>query len=108
MSIEHMKRISTAEEEAVSIRRQAQADVRKLTEKGRKDAADLLNEAKAKAEKRYQEVVRQAETEAQTAYDARLAEVAKECEAMKALAENKLSEAVGVIKGKVVNTSGDR
>ncbi|MBO6163699.1 MAG: hypothetical protein J6N77_01480 [Lachnospiraceae bacterium] len=108
MSIEHMKRISAAEEEAVSIRRQAQVEVRRLTEKGRKDAADLLDQAKKQAEARYQEAVRTAETEAGASYEARLTEVAKECEALKALAANKIPEAVEVIKGKVVKSSVNR
>ena len=49
MSIENMKRISAVEEEAVSIRRQAQADVRRLAEQSRKEAADLLENAKKQA-----------------------------------------------------------
>ena len=108
MSIENMKRISAVEEEAVSIRRQAQADVRRLTEQSRKQVADLLENAKKQAESRYQEAIRLAESEAQAAYDERLAEVARECEALKTKAAGKLPEAVGLIKGKVVKSSGNR
>ena len=100
MSIEYMKRISAAEEEAVSVRRQAQTDARK-------DAEQLLEQAKKKAEAAYQEVIRNAEAEAQKAYDKRLAEVAAECDAMKKRAAEKLPSAVKVITGKVVNLSGD-
>ena len=38
MSIESMKRISECEEEAVSIRRQAQADARQIFDQGKKQA----------------------------------------------------------------------
>ena len=107
MSIEYMKRISAAEEEAVSVRRQAQTDARKLAEQGRKDAEQLLEQAKKKAEAAYQEVIRNAEAEAQKAYDKRLAEVAAEGDAMKKRAAEKLPSAVKVITGKVVNLSGD-
>lgn len=106
MSIENMKRISEAEDEAVSIRRQAQADVRKIAEQSKRDVAALLEKSRGDANAGYREKIQQAEAEAQDAYDKRLGEVASECEAMKTMARRHLPEAVSLITGKVVSTSG--
>ena len=43
-----------------------------------------------------------------TSYQARMAEVAAECDAMKAQAEKRLAKAAQIIAGKVVKSSGNR
>lgn len=106
MSIEDMKRISEAEEEAVSIRRQAQADARQIQEEGRRQAAQVLEDARKLADSSYRQVLRQAEESAEKDYQARMAQVAQECDAMKAGARERLEKAVEIIAGKVVKSSG--
>lgn len=108
MSIENMKRISGSEEEAVSIRKQAQADSKKLLEQGKKQAAELVETARKQADDAYRDTLRQAEAEAEKAYQTRMAEVAAECDAMKAQAEKRLAKAAQIIAGKVVKSSGNR
>ena len=75
MSIESMKRISECEEEAVSIRRQAQADARQILDQGKKQAEELLEAARKQAADDYRATLTQAEAEAGAAYDKSLAEV---------------------------------
>ena len=106
MFIENMKRISEAEEEAVSIRKQAQADVRTLQDQSRRQAAEITETARKQADTRYQQVMRDAELKAEDAFRQTLAAVAEECESMKAKAQAKLPEAIQIIAGKVVNSSG--
>lgn len=108
MSIESMKRISDCEAEAVSIRKQAQTDARLVLDRGKKQAMEIVSEARKQAEENYQAVLNQAEAEAQAAYDARLQAVQTECDSMKAEARARLPEAVKIITGKVVKSSGNR
>ena len=105
MSIESMKRISECEEEAVSIRRQAQADARQILDQGKKQAEELLEAARKQAADDYRATLTQAEAGA--AYDKSLAEVQKECSQMKSEAKSKLPKAVEIITGKVVKSSGN-
>lgn len=105
MSIDNMKRISEAEAEAVSIRRQAQIDARRIAEQGKQAAESMVEAAKKTANAEYQKTIRQAEDVANALYERRLEEVAAECDAMKERAAAKLPDAVKVITGKVVNTS---
>lgn len=107
MSIESMKRISECEAEAVSIRRQAQADARQTLDQGRKQAAEIVSDARRQAEENYRSVLSQAEAEAGDAYDERLRAVQAECESMKLEARARLPEAVKIITGKVVKSSGN-
>lgn len=108
MSIESMKRISECEAEAVSIRKQAQTDARLVLDRGKKQAAEIVAAAKKEATENYQAVLSQAEAEAQAAYDARLQAVRDECSSMKTEARARLPEAVKIITGKVVKSSGNR
>ena len=107
MSIESMKRISECEEEAVSIRRQAQADARQILDQGKRQAEELVAAAKKQAADDYRAVLAKAEAEAGTAYDKSLAEVQRECSRMKSEAESRLPKAVEIITGKVVKSSGN-
>ena len=108
MSIESMKRISECEEEAVSIRRQAQADARQILDQGKKQAEELVEAARKQAADDYRATLAQAEAEAGAAYDKSLAEVSeKECSRMKSEARSKLPKAVEIITGKVVKSSGN-
>ena len=107
MSIESMKRISECEEEAVSIRRQAQADARQILDQGKKQAEELLEAARKQAADDYRATLTQAEAEAGAAYDKSLTEVQKECSQMKSEAKSKLPKAVEIITGKVVKSSGN-
>ena len=107
MSIESMKRISECEEEAVSIRRQAQADARQILDQGKKQAEELVEAARKHAADDYRATLAQAEAEAGAAYDKSLAEVQKECSRMKSEARSKLPKAVEIITGKVVKSSGN-
>jgi len=106
MSIENMKRISDTETEAASIRKSAGTAARSVTEDAKKQAAVLVDQAQKEADGKYKEVMDGAEREAEQAYDARLKEVAAECAGMKERARAKLPDAVKLIMGKVVNTSG--
>ena len=94
MSIESMKRISECEEEAVSIRRQAQADARQILDQGKKQAEELVEAARKQAADDYRATLA-------------LAEVQKECSRMKSEARSKLPKAVEIITGKVVKSSGN-
>ena len=105
MSIESMKRISACEEEAVSIRKQAQADAKQMLEQGKKQASDILETSGKQADEQYRQTMAQAEAEASEIYSKRMAEVTAECESMKQQAAAKLPEAVKIITGKVVNSS---
>ena len=108
MAIEKLKQISEAENEAVSIRRQAQSEARKITDTAKQQAQQLLAEAAVTADDGYRKVVRAAEDEAQKAYETKLLEVRSECKALKEEASTRVPEAVRAIMGKVVNNSGDR
>lgn len=102
-----MKRISECEDEAVSIRRQAQTDARLTLEQGKKQAAEIVSAAKSQAEENYRQTLNQVEAEAQLTYDERIRAVQDECVSMKAKARAKLPEAVKIITGKVVKSSGN-
>lgn len=107
MSIESMKRISQAEEEAVSIRRQAQTEAKLTQDQSKKQAADIISAAKKQAEENYRAILAKAEEEAEAVFEGKLAAVQNECESMKSEARAKLPEAVKIITGKVVKSSGN-
>lgn len=108
MSLEYMKQIAKAEEEADEIRKTAAADAKAAIDAGRREAQVLKDNAAREARAAYEAVIAEAEEKAANAYDQKLAEVAKECEAMKAEARKNMDAAVDIIIGKVVDTSGDR
>ena len=108
MAIEKLKQISEAENEAVSIRRQAQSEARKIADTAKKQAQQLLAEAAVTADDGYRKAIHAAEEEAEKAYEARLLEIRSECKALKQEASARVPEAVRAITGKVVNNSGDR
>lgn len=107
MSIENMKRISQAEAEAVKIRKDAEAEAKRTLDAGRKEAAALLEEAGRKADEAYRTAMAEAEGKAKDAYEQHLEAVEKECGEMRALAQGHKEEAIRVIMGKVVGTSGN-
>ena len=100
-----MKRISACEEEAVSIRKQAQADAKQMLEQGKKQASELLDTSGKQADEQYRQAMAKAETQASEIYSERMAAVTAECESMKQQAKARLPEAVKIITGKVVNSS---
>jgi|GEM_PF-637092 len=106
MSIENMKRISETETEAASIRKSAGNVARNIVDDAKKQAAALVEQAQTEADGKYKDAMDEAEREAAKDYDVRLAEVAEECAGMKERARAKLPDAVKLIMGKVVNTSG--
>lgn len=107
MSIENMKRISQAEAEAVKIRKDAETEAKRTLDAGRKEAAALAEEASRKADEAYRSVMADAEAKARDAYEQHLKTVEKECEEMRASAQGHKEEAIRVIMGKVVGTSGN-
>lgn len=106
MPIENMKRISETETQAASIRKTAAADARAIAAEAKKQAEQIVEQAHKDADTSYKAAMDVAEQEATAAFDAHLADVGKECGTMKNKASNKLPEAVQLIMGKVVNTSG--
>ena len=107
MSIEKMKQISQAEAEAVRIRTEAAAEAKRTLDAGRKEDLAVVEKARAEAEEAYRAAMARAEAEAAGAYEAHLKSVEQECGAMQALAQGHKEEAVKVIIGKVVGTSGN-
>lgn len=107
MSIENMRQISQAEAEAVRIRTDAAAEAKRTLDAGRKEAAAVVEKARAEAEEAYRAAMAQAEKEASGAYEEHLKSVEQECRTMQALAQGHKEEAVKVIIGKVVGTSGN-
>ena len=108
MAIEKLRQISLAENEALSIRRQAQTEARRIADDAKKRAVELKMQAAREAEEEYKKVIRAAEEEAEKAYGERLEEIRSECEALKKEASLRIPDAVNAIKGKVVNNIGNR
>ena len=108
MSIENMKRISDAETEAASLRRDAAYKAKLILDEGRKQAESLTEEARRESDKNYRAAIAFAGQQADQAYEARMTEVAAECAALKQRARARLPEAVRLITGKVVGNSGNR
>lgn len=105
MSIESMKRIAETEEQAVSIRKQAQADAKQMLEQGKKQASEIWDNSQKCADEQYRKAMAQAEAKASELYSKRLSVVNAECKSMKQQAQTRLPKAVKIITGKVVNSS---
>nr|WP_315020647.1 hypothetical protein [uncultured Aminipila sp.] len=107
MSLEQIKIIKDTEESADKIRRESVEESKHLLQRANQKAGEIIQAAKNKGELSYKEVISEAETEAQLTYNQIISDAEKQCETILSTAVEKLDEAVSVIVGRIVKTSGN-
>jgi vacuolar-type H+-ATPase subunit H len=107
MSLEQIRRVKEAEEQAESIRKESAEEAKLLIQKANQRAAQMVEEAKTKGAIFYKEMISKTQTEAQLTYDDMLKEADKQGETILSAATDKFDDAITAILRRVVRTSGD-
>ena len=102
MSMDALKAVTDSEEQARVQKAQAEATAKALVEQARETGQARLEEARREATAKVKEKLAQADRHGEETKDQVLAQYAKDCEALKAKAHQRLDEAADLIIGKVV------
>lgn len=107
MSIEVLKYIKKAEEEAEEIIKKAAADARQIVLQAENQSRQLLEENESDIENKRKKLISEAEESANAEIKARMEEIARQCADIKARAMERIDDAVNIIVGRIVNLNGN-
>nr|WP_312576511.1 hypothetical protein [Sedimentibacter sp.] len=107
MSIEVLKLIKEAEEQAELIKKEAAQHVKQIATNANAETSRILDEASAKAESSKLDVIKVAESEAQLIYDQIINEAETKCKDILQSAESNMDKAVSIILERIVKTNGN-
>ena len=102
MSMDALKAVTDSEEQARVQKAQAEATAKALVEQAKKMGETRLEEARRTATAQVKEKLAQAEAHGEETKAQVLAQYAKDCEDLKAKAQQRLDRAADLIMGKVV------
>ena len=102
MSMEQLKKVREIEVQADLIRREGQAEAKRIVEQSKIEAATALEKARDSAETQHQIDIKSAEDDANDMYDEMISEAKANCNAEMKRAEKKMDEAVEIVFRKVV------
>ena len=103
MSMEQLKKVREVEVQADLIRKEGQAEAKRIVEQAKIEAATAHDEARDSAETQHQIDIKSAIDDANDMYDEMISEARKNCNAEKKRSEGKIEEAVEIILRKVVS-----
>ena len=102
MSIDALKAVTDSEEQARAQKAQAEATAKALVEQAKKTGEARLEEARREATAKVKDKLAQADHHGEETTRQVLAQYAKDCEDLKAKAQQRLDQAADLIMGKVV------
>jgi len=107
VSIEIIKVIKEAEENADVIKKEAALQAKQIITNANVQALKILDEARENAEFKSSEVLKAAESEGQLLYDGIISDASKECENILKNAEANMDNAASIILERIVKASGN-
>lgn len=107
VSIEILKLIKEAEDQAELIKKEAAQQVKQIASNANAESSRILDAAKSKAESNSKDVLISAESEAQLIYDRIMKEAASKCDNVSKNSEGNMEKAVSIILERIVRTSGN-
>lgn len=107
MSIEVLKFIKKAEEEAEDIIMKSAADARKIILQAETKSRQLLEKLDSDIEEKRKKIISEAEESANTEIKIKMEEITQQCTDIKRKAREKIDEAVSIIVGRIVKLNGN-
>lgn len=107
MSIEIIKVIKAAEENAEIIKKEAVQQAKQIITNANVQASQIIDEARELSDSKGNQILKIAESEGQILYDGIINKAAKECENILKKADENMDEAASIILERIVKASGN-